>query len=125
MPLKCVAKKGDDLILYINGIDTLSITDVEEFNTFFKSHLNGPDQFKTFFDLRKAKSVSMDVLYTMAKYMTSFEDLAREKVLGNSILVEGFILEQSLKLLFSIKPPTTPTKITTCLDEACDYLNSI
>lgn len=125
MPLKCTAKKGDELVLYINGTETLTLNDVSEFSIFFDKHLNGPQQFKTFFDLRKVNSANMETLGSMAKYMTSLEDLAKEKVLGNAILIDGFFIENLLKLLFTMKPPTTPTKITSKLEEACEYLNSL
>lgn len=125
MPLKCTAKQGDELILYVNGTEALTIKDVTEFSSFFDGHLNGPDQFKTFFDLRKVTSANMETISAMAKYMTSFEQLAKEKVLGNAILIDGFLLENLLKLLFTMKPPTTPTKITSKLEEACEYLNSL
>nr|QBK87662.1 MAG: hypothetical protein LCMAC201_05750 [Marseillevirus LCMAC201] len=124
MPLVCkVCSQKPELMLLIYGHDVLSRQDIDTFSTFFNTHLHGNTPFKVFFDLRKVDMVSTSVLKSIAKSMILFETLAQGKIIATSVLVSGIIIEHTLNLLFKFKEPTTPTKITTNLDDACAFLN--
>lgn len=124
MTLDCkIHSKDPELALFIYGHGVLTFEDVQGFDEFFNRFLNGSVPFKVFFDLRKLKSAPMDVIKSLVKHMVSFESRATEKVVATSVLVGSKPIESVLNLLFSFRKPTTPTKVTSTLEEACEFLD--
>ena len=124
MPLECrVRSQTPELVLFVYGYDLLSCTDIDTFSAFFNTHLHNDIPFKVFFDLRKIDTASIAVVKSIAKYMIAYEKLAPGKVVASSVLVGGIIVENLIKLLFSFKEPSTPTRVTTNVAEACNFLN--
>ncbi|KKM72858.1 hypothetical protein LCGC14_1416300 [marine sediment metagenome] len=124
MPLECrVRSQTPELVLFVYGRDVLSRQDIDTFSAFFNMHLHGDTPFKVFFDLRRVDTVSLVVVKSIVKSMISYEKLAQGKIIATSVLVGGTIIENLLHLLFSIREPTTPTKVTTNLEKACNFLN--
>ncbi len=123
MPLDCkVRSQTPELVLFVRGHGVLKVIDIDNFDSFFKPFLQGNTPFKVLFDLRALKSTSMGVIKSLVECMISFESLAQGKVVASSVLV-GHSIENWLKLLFSLKHPTTPTKVTSNIEVACNFLN--
>ena len=123
MPLDCkVRSQTPELVLFVRGYGVLKVKDIDNFGSFFKPFLQGKTPFKILFDIRTLESTSMSVIKSLVEYMISFESLAQGKVVASSVLV-GPTIENWLKLLFSLKHPTTPTKVTSNIEVACDFLN--
>lgn len=112
-----------ELVLLVRGYGEISVPDIRRFDTYFKVYLYGKKPFKVFFDIRSLESTSMEVIKLLVKSMISFEELAPQKVLATSVLT-GALIEKWINLLFKIREPITPTKVTSDLQEACDFLNS-
>jgi len=124
MPLDCqIHAKKPELILCVYGRGVLSVQDVDGFSSFFNTHLKGDTPFKVLFDLRKLNSASANAIKPLVKCMTSFESLSQGKVVASSVLVSSPTIESILNFLFSLNKPTTPTKVTSDLTQACDFLN--
>ena len=123
MPLDCkVRSKTPELVLFIRGHGVLTVDDVNNFDSFFKPFLKGDTPFKVLFDLRLLKCKSIDVIKVLVDNMSSFEALAPKKVVASSVLV-GSTIEKWVNLLFNLKQPTTPTKVTSSIEDACNFLN--
>ena len=124
MPLDCkIRSKEPELVLFIHGYDNITKNDIEKFADFLYEHLSGNEQFKIFYDLRKVKDAKLANLKNLFVHISSFEELSIDKVLASSILINSIIVEKLLNLIFEFKPPVTPTKITTDISVACDFLN--
>ena len=124
MPLDCkIRYKEPELVLFIYGYDDINKKDIERFTAFLYGHLYGNEQFKIFYDLRKVKDAKMKILKNLFSHISDIEELSIDKVLASSILINSIIVEKLLNLIFEFKPPLTPTRITTDITEACDFLN--
>ena len=110
-------------MLMVTGSGVLTETDVENFCKSLINTLQGPP-VKIFFDLRNVETAEMCALTTMASFMSNYEELARDKIIANSILVQGYTTNVLLNLLFKIKQPTTPVNISYDIQDACDFLNN-
>lgn len=124
MPLECKARLTEELLLFITGRGILTVNDIADFSEFFDAHLCRQDPFKLFLDLRKVEKAHGDTLTALIKHITSFEDRARDKVIATSVVVSSIPIVSLINLLFTIKQPLTPTKVTSNLTEACDFLNN-
>ena len=125
MPLLFNEKRSDDgVLIMVIGSGQLATTDSDIFHTFFKNKLETSGEFKMFIDLRAVENASMNAIKTMVKHMNSFKDLARTKVIATSVVISDTTIEKLLGVLFSFSPPATPTKVTTSIEDACEFLNS-
>ena len=123
MSLRCTVHTKEPLLLLVHSESELTLTDVEEFTTFFNKHLHGKKQFNVLFDLRKLKSAPKEVMIKMGSYISNFEILAVGKVLASSVIINSKTIETLLNILFKINPPTTPTKVTSDLKVGCSFLD--
>ena len=124
MPLLCKVKSREpEVLLFIHGEGSIIETDINVFSSFFEKHLFRKDPFKLFIDLRKVENASMNLVQTLAAKMIGYEEHTPGKVLATSILVNSFMIESLVNLLFQLKPPSTPTKITSDINIACDFIN--
>lgn len=124
MPIDCkVRSTTPELVLFVYCYKKLSVEDVEVFTTFFNGYLEGDIPFKALFDLREVDTAPMKAITAMAKHMSEFETLAPGKVVATSVLVSSKGIEGLINMLFAIKKPVTPTKVTASLEKACDFLN--
>lgn len=124
MPLQCkVRSTTPELVLFIVGYGSLKTAHLKEFTEFFHEYLHGEEPFKVLYDLRSVKAAPICVIKELAQYMIKYENVAEKMVIASSVLVDDIKIENALKLLFSFKQPITPTKVTGCLEEACEFLN--
>jgi hypothetical protein len=124
MPLKCgLHSETPELILLICGSGELTTADVTQFSKFFDSYLNSSQAFKLFIDLRKVESAPINALTAMASYMANNDELAKKRVIASSVLVGNTHIENLLNLLFRMKEPSTPTKVTMVTNDACNFLD--
>lgn len=123
MPLKCNIQCSDpELVLLIIGTDTVDINDINLFSTFLLSFLREQIPFKLFFDLRNANGSQFNAIQSLISKMNEFEPLVIGKVIATSVLV-GPMVEGVLNTIFFFKKPLTPTKVTSDINIACNYLN--
>lgn len=125
MPVNCKVHRQSPLVLFICGYGSLKTADIETFKTFFDKHLNGKSPFKVFVDLRKLNSPSQKILKPLTEFMMSVDERAPGKIVASSVIVDSIIIEQALSALFAVRPPSTPTKVTSCIDKACSFLDRI
>jgi len=124
MPINIRAQEKEAFVLlFIKGIGLVSVSDIETFGKNFAEHLSTPNKFKMFVDLRELSDAPLKVLKYIANFMTTHEEVAITKILGTAILVKHPGIEHLVKLVFTFKKPTTPTCITSTLEEACEFLN--
>ena len=123
MPLECKVRTNPELLLFVCGYGVLAVEDIDDFKTFFNIHLKNNTPFKVFFDLRQVKTAQTKAIHAMASCMVSFEELAQNKVVATSVLIDSITIENLIKLLFSFRQPSTPTKVTSDLHEACNFLD--
>ena len=125
MPIDCIIQTSEpELVLYICGRGNLLAKDLDHFRVFLDSHLHKGIPFKVFYDLRKVDGAPIHAIKKLTKYINDCEELARQFIVASSVLVGGKIVEKLVNMVFSIKKPSTPTKVTASLQEACDFLNS-
>jgi hypothetical protein len=123
MPLICKIQSPEpELVLLIIGTDNVDINDINSFSTFLLSFLHGNIPFKLFFDLRNANGSQFNALQSLISKMNEFEPLVVGKIIATSVLV-GPLVEGVLNTIFFFKKPLTPTKITSDINVACNYLN--
>lgn len=129
MPLefKEIRKKSDDgesdgIFLKVLGTGTIKLNDIENFKVFLNNYLDGDDTFKVLYDLRDT-SPEMNIIKTLANYMSEIEDKAVTKIQASAIIVSGRIVKGILNMIFKIKPPKTPMDIFYEKSDACDFLN--
>lgn len=123
MPLECkVHSKTPKLMLMVHGYKTLTHGDITNFSTFFDKYLYGDESFKVFFDLRTAETPPTSVISALSKYMISCEKVSANRVIASAILVNDTI-KNILNLLFTFQKPASPTKITSNIETACEFLN--
>jgi hypothetical protein len=124
MPLKCSIKPNtEEKILYICGYKTITEQDIDSFSIFFYEHLNKKEPFKVLYDLRDASLGSLESIKTLLVHIAKFEQASKNIVIASSILVSG-ATETLLNMVFNIRSPRTPTKVTFDVNVACDFLNS-
>ena len=124
MPIYCKTRsKEPELLLYIKCEGQLLEHDIGHFKDFFKKHLEEPEMIKMFVDMRTVKGAKMECIKSLVTFMNDYEDTASEKVLATSILISTPSIEKLVKLLFNFKKPRTPTRVTSKLEEACEFLN--
>jgi anti-anti-sigma regulatory factor len=123
MPIDCKTKsKNTELLLFVIGSGNMNIDDIKQFTHFFEKYLHGIIPFKLFIDLRTVESTSSSIIQSLVKKMIKYEKYSKN-VIATSVLINNSIIENLINILFSIRKPTTPTKITSSLTEACDFLN--
>ena len=118
-----IRKKEPDLLLYIFGEGILNMEDLEKFDSFFDKYLKEDNSFKILMDLRKVENASIGVIKQLVDNRKNYDKYADNKVIATSILIDNYIIESLINMLFSIKQPKRPTKITSDIDEACNFLN--
>ena len=124
MPVICKIRNKEEKLAFIACEGIMTTEDFNVFTTFFNNQLNSPNKFKVFLDLRKLDNVSMTIIKSLSKYMLESEITAINKVLATSVLVDKPYIEYLVKMLFAVKTPITPTKITSDINIACDFLAS-
>lgn len=125
MPLQCKVRSVEpELVLFVVGYGSLQTTHLPEFTDFFHKYLHGEKPFKVLYDLRGVKTAPIGVIKELARYMIKYENIAEEMVIASSVVLDDIKIENAIKLLFSFKEPVTPTKVTRCIEEACDFLNN-
>jgi len=124
MPIHCkIRSKEPDLLLYINCKGSLIEQDITHFQDFFKKKLEQPQMLKMFVDMRQVDSAKLQCIKKLAKFMNNYQEKAIDKVIATAILIDKPIIENLVKILFNIKKPSTPTKVTSDINEACEFLN--
>jgi anti-anti-sigma regulatory factor len=124
MPIDCKIKsKTPELVLFVHGSGTMNANDIQEFSNFFEKHLYGSIPFKLFIDLRDVKSTSGSIVQNLVKKMTLYEKFSVKNVIATSVLINNSIIENLINILFTIRKPITPTKITSDIIDACNFLN--
>lgn len=124
MPIHCKSRpKETELLLYIKCDGRLVETDINHFGDFFKKHLQEETLIKMFVDMRTVESAKMDCIKSLVSFMNDYEEAACKKVLATAILIKTPAIEKLVKLLFNFKKPSTPTRVTSNIDEACEFLN--
>ena len=126
MPIDCrVRTPAPNLFLYVRCYGDLIISNVKDFEQFFKNHLKNDHAFKMFIDLRSVNGAPMSCIKSLVTFMNECEEESKHKVIATSVLVGRPAIEKLVNILFSFKTPATPTKVTSDIEEACEYLNNI
>lgn len=131
MPIVCKEKRdekadvNEPIFLLVSGSGILTITDMDELSSFLDKYLQGESQFKLFINLSNIDNISMELVKYMAQNMNQINSAAQNKALGTAIVVKNKTLAGVVNMIFSISKPSTPTKITTNIEKACDFLNTI
>jgi len=124
MPFECKIKSSKpDLLLFVYGTGNLILKDINVFTIFFEKYLFGNIPYKLFIDLRNVTNATLEVLKELTKKMLYYEKHTQGKVIATVILVDSTIVENLIKMLMTIRKPLTPTKITSSIDDACNFLN--
>jgi hypothetical protein len=119
MPIQFTIKQNI-IIVSMKGI--LSATDIDTFAEYLKNLEN--DYYKLLFDLREMDRPAPSIISSIINELNTFEKISNEKILASSIVISNESIESVLNLIFKFKKPTTPTKITSNLTDACTFLNA-
>lgn len=126
MPIKCtIPKEKPEMLLFVECIEKITSSEFDDFKTVFYTHLKGPNTFKVFIDLRKLTDASPSILSSLVKFINTSEELAIDKVLATSVLVNKPHIENLVNIVFNLKKPATPTKVTSDLTVACNFLHTV
>lgn len=126
MPINCMIYASEpELVLFIMCSGVFCLKDVEKFAAFFEEHLFGERQFKVLYDLRQVENMKLESISGIVKHMIKYEKFVKNKLLGSSAIVNSTLVENLVNGLFAIRRPTTPFKITSDIQQACDFLNEI
>jgi len=125
MPFEYNIKKYEEhRFIVVLATGEINNKDIKSFCDFFNEQMGEDCLFKILFNISGARVSGLGVFKLLAQEMINFETKAQGKLLASAILVESGGIENSLKLLFSMCSPKTPTKIVTSLDDGCDFLNN-
>lgn len=126
MPINCMIYSTEpELVLFIVCSGIFTLKDVEKFAAFFEEYLYSAQQFKVLYDLRQVENMKFESISSIVKHMIKYEKYVKNKLLGSSAIVNSSIVENLVNSLFAIRKPTTPFKITSDIQQACDFLNEI
>ena len=115
-----------ELVLFISCSGVFCLKDVEKFATFFEEYLYGQEEpFKVLYDLRQVENMKLESITAIVKHMIKYEKVVKNKLLASSAIVGSSFVESLVNGLFAIRKPTTPFKITSDIQKACDFLNEI
>jgi hypothetical protein len=123
MPLEYNIKKENlETLIILNGYKVIDEKDIEDFKIFFNNKLNEDNKFKLIADLRNIDNASFGAIKSILNYMFFIENKTYDKIIATSVLVNKGI-DKIINLLFNIKSPTTPTKVTDNINIACEFIN--
>ena len=126
MPINCMIYSTEpELVLFVACSGIFNLKDVEKFSAFFEEYLFADQQFKVLYDLRQVENMKLEAISAIVKHMIKYEKWVKNKLLGSSAIVNSAIVENLVNGLFAIRKPTTPFKITSDIQKACDFLNEI
>lgn len=113
----------DYIYLYIQGFGHLTETDVDEFGQIIASYMVTERPIKLFLDTRKMDAVDIKLLPYVAEQLRIAENDIKKSVLATSVLVQNKAIETVINMLFTIRKPVTPIKVTAKIEKACNHLN--
>ena len=115
--------KPDIHLFMISGSDTINVNDIETFNKHFNEHIQSKPKFKMMFDLRNVSIAHPDAVSKTIRYIVKYNKIAHKHIIASAIIVNGFTIESLATMVISTNPPPTPTKVTSNVQTACDFLN--
>ena len=107
------------------GSQVPTVDDAEELFANLRSLMERQQKFRMVFDSTAATTVPMSIARRVSTWMTDNEPLIRDWWMGTGIVITSPVIRGLLNVIFTIKRPISPYKITSTLPEAIAFVETL
>lgn len=118
-------RPASSIVICTIGAQVPTMDDAAELFANLRSLMERQQKFRMIFDSTEATTVPMAIARRVSTWMTDNEPLIRDWWMGTGIVITSPVIRGLLNVIFTIKRPISPYKITSTLPEAIAFVETL
>lgn len=118
-------RASTSVVICTLGPQVPTMDDVVDLFANLRSLMQRRQKFRMVFDSTEATTVPMAIARRVSAWMSDNEPLIRDWWMGTGIVITSPVIRGLLNVIFTIKKPISPYKITSTLEEAVAFVETL